>query len=98
MFNVLDFLLTGEKNAITCKRLAELCHCDQRSVTAQISRLRQKGYVILSNTEKGCMGFYLPSNREEIKHFVFAMHSRIKKIKLATLSAEKMLKSEVDNG
>lgn len=94
MNNILDYLSEGEENAVTCKRLAELCNCNIRQITAQISQLRQKGYVILSSTQKDSKGYFLPANKEEVERFVLSMRSRIKRIKLASISAEQMLTTD----
>lgn len=94
--NVLNYISEGSQNAITCKRLSELCNCNTRQITAQISQLRQKGYVILSSTQKDSKGYFLPANKGEVERFVLSMRSRIKRIKLASISAEQMLTTDED--
>lgn len=88
---ILELLGEGEENAKTTKELAEYYGRTARSITAEIHRLRAKGEVILSNNTDGINGYYLPSNAEEVQRFVRSMHSRMKNIKIATLSAEKYI-------
>ena len=85
---LLDLIPCGAENAITAKELATLMNCHTRIVTATIHFLRCKGVVICADTN----GFYKPGNLEETRHFVNSMHSRVKHIRAAAASAEKLLK------
>lgn len=91
---LMEMLKEGENNAITARDLAKYYGCDPRVITAQIHILRKSGKVILSSNNGINNGYYLPANRAEVEHFARTMHSRLKNIKIATLSAEKYL-SEV---
>ena len=85
--NVLDFIPAGEENAITARDLAALLHCHYRDITSSINYLRRRGAVICSCQR----GFFKPVESDEVSRFVRTMHSRLKQIKIATLSAEKYL-------
>lgn len=91
---ILDVLCKGEENAITAKEIAKLFNCETRAVTQEIHRLRKSGEVILSSNNGMHNGFFLPSGRDEVERFCRSMHSRMKNIKIATLSAEKYLSEE----
>ena len=92
---ILELLQEGVQNAITAKELAKYYNCDTRNITRTIHNLRAKGEVILSNNIGRTYGYYLPADRAEVERFAKTMHSRLKNIKIATLSAEKYL-SEVN--
>ena len=91
---IMELLQEGEKNSISAKELAKYYNCDTRSITQEIHNLRRSGKVILSVNTGVNKGFFLPADRAEVEGFAKTMHSRLKQIKLATLSAEKYL-SEV---
>lgn len=91
---IMELLQEGEENAINAKELAKYYNCDTRSITQEIHNLRRSGKVILSNNVGRTCGYYLPADRAEVERFAKTMHSRLKQIKIATLSAEKYL-SEV---
>ena len=92
---IMELLQEGEENALTAKELAKYFNCDTRSITQEIHNLRRSGKVIISVNIVINNGFFLPADRAEVERFARTMHSRLKQIKLATLSAEKYL-SEVN--
>lgn len=67
----------------------------KRLTIIELLQLRRNGKVILSVNTGINNGFFLPADRAEVERFAKTMHSRLKQIKLATLSAEKYL-SEVN--
>ena len=84
----------GENNAITTRELAHLFDVHPRIVTATVARLRKMGVVLCSSGA----GYFVPADDEELRHFVRQMHSRLREIKLATVSAEKALaRREAEN-
>lgn len=88
---IMELLQEGEENAITAKEIARYYHCNRRNITRTIHNLRAKGEVILSNNIGKTCGYYLPADRAEVERFTRTMHSRLKNIKAATISAEKYL-------
>ncbi len=92
---IMELLQEGVENAISAEEMAKYYHCNRRNITRTIHNLRAKGEVILSNNIGRTYGYYLPADRAEVERFAKTMHSRLKQIKLATLSAEKYL-SEVN--
>lgn len=88
---IMELLQEGRENAITAEEIAKYYHCNSRNITRTIHNLRANGEVILSNNVGRTCGYYLPANRAEVERFARTMHSRLKNIKLATLSAEKYL-------
>lgn len=82
-----SLLNRGEENAVTARDLAAITGHSVREITAQIARERQAGAVILSSNK----GYFLPSNTQELLHFVRTMDSRAKQIFLAARSAKAML-------
>lgn len=92
-----DFLRAipdGEENAVTTRELAHLFDVHPRIVTATVARLRKMGVVLCSSGA----GYFVPADDEELRHFVRQMHSRLREIKLATISAEKALqRREAEN-
>ena len=91
---IMELLQEGEENAISAEEIAKYYHCNRRNITQEIHNLRRSGKVILSVNTGINNGFFLPADRAEVERFAKTMHSRLKNIKIATLSAEKYL-SEV---
>ncbi len=92
-----DFLRAipdGEKNAVTTRELAHLFDLHPRVITATVARLRKMGVVLCSSGA----GYFVPASDDELRHFVRQMHSRMREIKLATISAEKMLERRETHG
>lgn len=77
----------GETNAISTRELAHVFDIHPRVVTSTVAYLRKHGIVIASSGA----GYFFPASDDELRHFVAQMHSRMREIKLATISAEKML-------
>ena len=88
---IMELLQEGEENAIPLAVIAKYYHCNSRNITRTIHNLRANGEVILSTNVGRICGYYLPANRAEVERFAKTMHSRLKNIKIATLSAEKYL-------
>jgi len=92
---LLDLIPSGEENAVTAKELASLLNCHWRQVTLTINYLRMHDIVICGTTRSG---YFKHTNNEELKHFVFSMHSRARKILAAAESAERLLQTGgIDN-
>lgn len=86
--NLMDFLSTGEDNAITARELSRLLKMSLRDVTVTVNALRKSGEIICSSGE----GFYLPADDTDVKNFVRNMESRIADMRRATKSAKEHLK------
>lgn len=85
--DLFDLLPTGEENAIPGRELARLLKCHYRDVTKSINYLRQQGAVICSSSA----GFFKPADDAELIRFVRTMHSRVREIRAAAASAEKLI-------
>ena len=88
---LLDLIPSGEENAITARELASLLNVHWRIVTLTIHLLRcsKKRLIVICGSGKG---YFLPANNAELEHFVRQMRSRVKHIRAATRSAERLLK------
>lgn len=86
---LLSLLPVGADDPITARELQQLLNLPRvRDVSLLINLLRRRGEVICSNGK----GYYKPATRYEIEGFVRQMRSRMREIKLATISAEQALK------
>lgn len=93
--DLIKYIPIGRQNAITAEVLA--ARAGYRSVRAlmqDIHNLRANGKLILSVTERP-QGYFIPSDddKEEVRHFVCSMRSRMNKIEVATRPAEQYLKN-----
>lgn len=85
--NIISYLHIGEENAVTGKELCKLLGLTYRELTFQIRELRIKGEVICSSG----VGYWLPSNVDEVRHFCRHMTSRQNEIERAKQSAQKYI-------
>lgn len=91
---LLSLLPVGADDPITARELQQLLNLPRvRDVSLLINLLRRQGEVICSNGK----GYYKPATRCEVESFVKQMRSRMKEIKLATISAEKALRGGEDD-
>ena len=89
---IINLLSEGRENAKTAKELVNLLdYRSTREISKEINSLRNAGWVILSTTENDNPGYYLPSEKSEVQHFVRAMRSRVREIEKAVASAENEL-------
>lgn len=93
--DLMKYIPVGRKNAITAEILA--ARAGYRSVRAlmqDIHNLRANGKLILSATERP-QGYFIPGegDKEEVRHFLCSMRSRINKIEVAAKPAEQYLKN-----
>lgn len=90
--SITDVLDYGLESAKTCKELAYILgYSSTRRVSKEIECLRKKGEVILSCNTGDYRGYYKPLHIRELEHFRKSMYSRMKNIKLAVISTEKMI-------
>lgn len=79
---ILEYLCTGEENAMPASLLADLMNCDTRRIRAQVLMLRRAGYPILSIGSEGTAGYFLPDSenvekgRAEAQRFVRSQRRR----------------------
>lgn len=85
---LIDYIPTGEENAVKCSELAKIFECNERDITSSINALRNDGIIICSSTE----GYFKPSDNEDIKSFVRQMKHRVIEIQKAVKPAEEYLK------
>lgn len=88
---VLELLPKGRRNKITASDLEQLTGSNLRTVTAAISRLRQKGVLICSD-DNSDGGYYLPQNITELKEWTQREVGRIAAHKAAVQPAIDFLK------
>ena len=85
--NLIDFLSTGESEAITTQELSKLLGWNKREITLYINALRRSGEVICSSIS----GYYLPSCLADVERFYRQMTSRQNEIEKAKQSAKKYI-------
>ena len=56
---MIDLIPTGEENAVLLKDLAVMVGKSQRTVQADVKRLRDRGYLLILSSASG--GYYFPS-------------------------------------
>lgn len=76
MLNILDYIPTGEVNAITSRELASLCGFKSvRDLQTQIEILRGQGFVICSTSKApGC--YFIHETEHELRAFVRTLNNR----------------------
>jgi biotin operon repressor len=90
---MIDLIPTGEENAVLLKDLAVMVGKSPRTVQADVKRLRDRGYLILSSASGG---YYFPSadkkGEAEAEQYIAMMESqafgRLKRL----MSAKKWLR------
>lgn len=92
---VIEWLLTGEENAITTADLLRLTGLrNARELRAQISKERGEGHLILSSC-RGRGGYFMPSEgaegRAEVERFCATLRARAVNTLRALQSARKAL-------
>ncbi len=92
--NILDIIPFGRENSISTADLARLLQAEERTVRATISRLRQQGYIICSNSDSslGRTGYFQPRSKEELETFVNVETARIRTHRAAIAPALRKLK------
>lgn len=87
--NLLDFIPVGAANAITTKELMRRSGIsDKRTLQAEIHNLRERGFIICSQTEPPA-GYFIAANPQEAARFVRSMESRQRQIERAIKAARK---------
>ena len=74
MISIADFLSNGEKEAVSLENLSLSTGLPERAVKKEVLQARLRGELILS-TENG---YFLPSDAEEIKSYVFKRKAYLK--------------------
>ena len=73
---LLDYIPTGEANAITTAELLQLTGIPSvRALRKEIHQLREQGHIICASMEPPA-GYYLAENPQEAARFVRSMESR----------------------
>ncbi|MEF2877351.1 MAG: hypothetical protein U0N90_02940 [Blautia sp.] len=92
---IYEFLEVGEENALSPEYLkAALGFRTIRALQKQIEQERAQGKVILSSTIPPG-GYYLPSNKNEIRRFIRTLENRGSRT-LAALNGAKELLSQIE--
>ena len=92
---IYEFLEVGEENALSPEYLkAALGFRTIRALQKQIEQERAQGKVILSSTIP-TGGYYLPSNKNEIRRFIRTLENRGSRT-LAALNGAKELLSQIE--
>ena len=95
--NILDFLPTGEENAIPAKQLA--AHCGFRSVRdlqKAIEALRLNGEIIASTCQNGG-GYFIPKDERELRAYVHTVERRATN-SFRSLQGAKQALQEMESG
>ena len=97
--NILDFLPTGEQNAISTKQLVALCgYTTARDLQSAIEVLRNRGEIICS-TSRPPGGYYFPADEMELRRYVRTNRNRAINTLRSTNGAYRKLKAmERDEG
>ncbi len=90
-FKLINFIGTGEKNAIHSKDLAQLTGTSIRDVSFCIEELRRSGEVILSSVN----GYFKPETLEEVNAHINRERSRATNI-LKTLETVEEYKRKAE--
>ena len=85
---LLDYISTGEANAITTAELLQLTGIPSvRALRKEIHQLREQGHIICASMEPPA-GYYLAENPQEAARFVRSMESRLREIGRAIRAAK----------
>lgn len=92
--DLMKYIPVGRQNAVTAEKLAARTGKSVRALKRDIHKLRAGGKLIVSTTERP-HGYFIPGagDREEVRHFVFSMYSRISRIEEAVKPAKEFLKN-----
>lgn len=72
--SIADYLNSGERDAISLESLSKSTGLPERAVKKEVLQARLNGKLILSNEN----GYFLPSDAEEIKAYVFKRKAYLK--------------------
>lgn len=78
--NLLDYIPVGAENAVSGRKLADICGCSERDVRKAIERLRCEGVLILSSCNRNRGGYYRPRDSTETAGYFKRQLSRISHI------------------
>lgn len=89
--NLLDYIPVGAENAVSGRKLADICGCSERDVRKAIERLRCEGVLILSSCNRNRGGYYRPRDSTETASYFKRQLSRISHIWAALSPFKKYL-------
>jgi len=72
--SIADFLTEGEKDAVSLENLSISTGLPERIVKREVLQARLRGELILSSEN----GYFLPSDPDEIKRYVFTRKAYLK--------------------
>ena len=78
--NLLDYIPVGAENAVSGRKLADICGCSERDVRKSVERLRREGVLILSSCNRNRGGYYRPRDSTETASYFKRQLSRISHI------------------
>ena len=89
IFNIIDYIPTGKRNAIAMSELAKRIGISQREARKAVFNARRKGAVICSTCSGDSLdGYYFPASIEEALPYIRLQESRIASAKIALRSVE----------
>jgi len=84
--NIVDYIPVGKENAITGERLRLLTGLTDRKIRNEIAIARRETCII--NNQDG-RGYYQPSNKDEVKRYIYQEEHRAKSILYSLNGAKK---------
>lgn len=66
---IFELLDTGEQNARTAKELAQLLHCDRRSISLMVEAERRQGKPICATCDSKTPGYFIPADKETMQGY-----------------------------
>lgn len=95
IYNVLDFIPVGQKNALPMSELAKRIGTSQREARKAVFNARRKGAVICSTCSGDkSAGYYRPISVDEARPYIRLQESRITSAKIALRPAKEFVEGE----
>lgn len=93
IFNVIEYVPMGKRNAIATSELAKRIGISQREARKAVFNARCKGEIICSTCGENASGYYRPTSVEEIRPYIRLQESRIRSAQEALRSAKSFIEA-----
>lgn len=89
---IYEMLQTGQSNAQSATNLARVLGVHKRDVSRMVERERRAGYPICATSNGRDPGYFLPVDREDMRHYINRLRHREAEIAETRAACEKTLK------
>lgn len=82
---IIDLLMVGEENAITCKKLADISESDPREIRECINRERLQGEPICASSK----GYFKPKTIDDLKKTTSRLFKQSREVRKVAVAMKK---------